>query len=124
MDAGTTFVRGDHDAHLWVIVSDPKKDPENVLIVNFTSLDARKESVCILSRGDHPWIVKPTCVNYGDAIITSLHLLDEACRVGAISLREPVRPDVLARIREGAALSERMSLDKANVLIDQGLIEC
>ena len=35
---GATFtVRA--DKHLWVIISDPEEDPEQVVQVNFTSLD-------------------------------------------------------------------------------------
>ena len=34
MDAGTTFLRSDSDKHLWIIISDPKVDAENILIVN------------------------------------------------------------------------------------------
>ena len=33
MDAGTTFLRSDSDNHLWIIISDPKVDAENILIV-------------------------------------------------------------------------------------------
>jgi hypothetical protein len=29
---------------------------KNVLIVDLTSLDVRKENVCILHVGDHPWV--------------------------------------------------------------------
>jgi hypothetical protein len=70
MEAGDTFIRGDADQHLWVVVSDPAVDSANVLIVNLTSLDARKEKVCILREGDHPWVHHDTCVNYGDSVVT------------------------------------------------------
>jgi hypothetical protein len=39
MDAGTTFLRSNSDKHLWIIISDPKVDAENILSVNLTSLD-------------------------------------------------------------------------------------
>jgi hypothetical protein len=32
--------------------------------------------------------------------------------------------DLVKRILDGAAASERMSLDHADILIEQGLIEC
>ena len=34
MDAGATFLFVAVDIHLWIIISDPSIDPDNVLIVN------------------------------------------------------------------------------------------
>lgn len=124
MEAGSTFLRADKDSHLWVIISDPTKDPERVLVVNLTTHDQRKEDVCILERGDHPWITHKTCVNYEDAIVTSVAKLFELKDGGLIRLREPVAALVLKRMRDGAAESTRMALDNANILIEQGLIDC
>ena len=42
MDAGSTFLRSDSDKHLWILISDPAQDPQQVLIVNLTTLDDRK----------------------------------------------------------------------------------
>jgi hypothetical protein len=99
MDAGDTFLRADNDKHLWVVLSDPRIDPENVLLVNFTSYDQRKERVCLLGRTDHEWIRKETCVNYADAVVTSAGLLDDAKMGGAIHLQKPLSQEVLQRPR-------------------------
>ncbi|HLN28208.1 MAG TPA: hypothetical protein VK395_10735 [Gemmataceae bacterium] len=123
MDAGTTFLRSDSDKHLWIIVSDPRADAETILIVNLTSLDARKENVCVLHVGDHPWIRHDTCVNYADAVVTSLTKLFAAKDAGAIVLHDPISDVVLRRIREGAMKSARISLDYADILINQGLVQ-
>ncbi len=122
MDAGTTFLRSDSDKHLWIIISDPKLDAENVLIVNLTSLDARKENVCVLHVGDHPWIRHDSCVNYADAVVASLTKLLAAKDAGAIVLHDPIADDVLRRVREGAMNSTRISLNNADILINQGLV--
>jgi hypothetical protein len=123
MDAGTTFLRSDSDRHLWVILSDPQLDGDNVLIVNFTSLDARKETACVLRVGDHTWIQHDTSVNYADAVVTTLAKLLAAKDAGAIILHDPVSFSVLQRIREGAMNSTRISLDNADILINQGLVQ-
>src|SRR5437588_4270426 len=123
MDAGTTFLRADTDRHLWVVVSDPKVDPEHVLIVNLTTVDDRKEQVCILHPGDHPWVKHDTCVNYGDSIVTTLAKLNAGHSGGALRLHSPMKPEVLKKIRDGALDSERMQLDNADILINQGLVE-
>jgi hypothetical protein len=123
MEAGTTFLRSDSDKHLWIIISDPKADAENILIVNLTSLDIRKENVCVLHVGDHPWVRHDTCVNYADAVVTSLPKLFAAKDAGAIVLHDPVSEVVLGRIREGAMNSTRISLDNADILMNQGLAQ-
>ena len=91
MEAGDTFIRGDRDKHLWVVLSDPKLDPEKVLLVNLTSLDCLKERVCILKVGDHPWVAHDTCVNYGDSCVTTLALLNAARAGGAIRQQTSAR---------------------------------
>jgi hypothetical protein len=123
MDAGTTFLRADADKHLWVVLSDPALDPDNVLLVNLTTLDEHKERVCVLNRGDHPWIRHETCVNYGDSVITTLAKLNAALAGGALSVQAPLAPEILRKIRNGAMNSERMALDNADILINQELVE-
>ena len=124
MEAGDTFIRGDADKHLWVILSDPKVDREKVLLVNLTTLDARKEKACILQPGDHPWITHDTCVNYGDSVVTTLANLNAAKDGGAIKMHPRVSPIVLKKIRDSALESERMSMENADILTDQGLVDC
>jgi hypothetical protein len=49
MEAGTTFLRADNDRHLWIIISDQEVNPNQVLIVNLTSVDDRKKKfVCFI----------------------------------------------------------------------------
>lgn len=124
MVAGDTFIRKDADAHLWIVLSDPSIDPEKVLIVNLTTLDARKEQICVLNRGDHPWIKHETCVNFADSIITTLAKLNAARAGGALQMRAPLSPGLLKKIREAVLDSERIPMDNADVLIEQGLIDC
>jgi hypothetical protein len=122
---GDTFLRTDSDRHLWIVLSDPEQDADNVLLVNLTTWNATKESACILHRGDHPWIKHKTCVNYNDldAVITTRADLENAEIAGAIVAKKPLSKSVLRRILEGAAQSERLSLEKAEILERQGLIE-
>ncbi len=123
MDAGTTFLLSAVDIHLWIIISDPNLDPENVLIENLTSLAPRKEQSCVLKVGDHPWIRHDTCVNYGDSQVTTLDKLTAARDAKALMIQNPVKPDILQRIREGAMNSTKMPLDHAEILINQGLVQ-
>ncbi|HKI20834.1 MAG TPA: hypothetical protein VKA15_23280 [Isosphaeraceae bacterium] len=123
MDAGTTFLLSAGDIHLWIIISDPKLDPQNVLIVNLTSLAPRKEQSCVLRAGDHPWVRHDTCVNYGDSKVTTLDKLVAARDANALMIQSPVGPDILQRMRESAMNSSKMPLDHAEILISQGLVQ-
>ena len=123
MDAGSTFLRADSDKHLWIVISDPAKDAERVLLVNLTTLDDRKEKACVLHAGDHPWIRHESCANYADAVVSTVAKLLAAKDAGAIVLQQPVSAVVLTRLREGAMNSSRIALDKADILIDQRLVE-
>jgi hypothetical protein len=126
MEAGTAFLSSDPKSrreHLWVILSDPKKNDQNVLIANVTTLDDRKERICILQRGEHPLITHESCIHYEESRITTLKALYEGKDAGLIKVVEPVAPLLLQRMREGAMASVRISLDNAELLLEQGLVE-
>jgi hypothetical protein len=120
---GDTFLRADSDRHLWVVLSDPEKDPENVLLVNMTTWNATKERACILHTGDHPWITHETCINYGDAVVTTLAKLLSAKDGGALRLHQAFAAIVVRRMLDGAAQSVHLALENAEILEQQGLIE-
>jgi hypothetical protein len=128
MNAGDTFRIPEPgtslDSHLWVIISDPAIDAERILIVNFTTLRADSERACILSAGEHPFVNHDTCVNYGGAKIVSARQIDFLLTKGKLSNHAALSEALLQKIRFGAANSTRMSLEHADILIDQGLIEC
>ncbi len=76
-----------------------------------------------MNSGEHPWVTHETCVNYEDSVVTTLEKLHSAKDGGAIRLLEPLTADLLRRIRVGVLSSERMALEKANILFDQGLFD-
>lgn len=126
MERGDTFLitePGSHlDTHLWVIASCPKKNPDHVLCLNLTAFDGLKEGVCILEKRDHPWIKKPTCVNYSQAKVLRYSQLLAWRDSKLISQKEPMESGVMARVYEGAERSKLMSLANAKILEDQGFI--
>ncbi|MBX9678955.1 MAG: hypothetical protein K2X38_09325 [Gemmataceae bacterium] len=124
MKHGDTFIRKDRDKHLWIVLSDPLLDPDKVLLVNVTTINGTKETACVLDVGDHPWIAYTSCVHYLKSEVTSHDLLCAAKDGGAFLLQEPLAPSVLRRVLDGAAESIYLSLDRADILINQGLIDC
>jgi hypothetical protein len=125
MEAGTAFLAIDPHSrreHLWVILSDPKKDDQKVLIVNLTTLDDRRERTCVLQSGDHPCVRHETAVHSEESRGTTLKALYDGKGAGLIKLVDPVSPALLQRTREGAVASSRISLENADVLVEQGLV--
>ena len=128
MNAGDTFripqPGTSLDSHLWVVISDPALDPDKILIVNFTTSRADSDKACVLQAGEHPFVKHETCVNYAGAKVVSKAILDLLLNKGLLSAHAAVAAALLQRIRDGAANSTRMSLDHADILIDQGIINC
>ncbi len=128
MNAGDTFRIPEPgtslDSHLWVVISDPAIDPARLLIVNFTTQRKDSDPACILQAGEHPFVHHETCVNYGGAKVVSVAQIQTLLKKGLLSSHAALSDVLLKRIRDGAAASERMSLDHADILIEQGLIEC
>ncbi len=91
MKAGDAFYIRDRsvDTHLWVVISDPQKDPGRVIMVSVTTFEDYKEDVCPIDAGDHPRVTHRSCVAYHEARMTTLERL--------IALRDgnhPLRNDL------------------------------
>lgn len=121
MNAGDTF-KWSFSSHLWVVVSDPERNGDEVLIVNLTECRPWQDRSCVLDVGDHPFITKRTCVFYAKAQVFRNAELDAKLSSGQIVLREPIDQAILARIRAGAAISDRIAFKFRQLLGDQGLL--
>ena len=49
------------DAHLWVILTDPRIHPEQVVCVNFTTSG---DDTCLVKRNEHPGLSHDSCIGY------------------------------------------------------------
>jgi hypothetical protein len=126
MMAGEAFVLKDRgvDDHLWVVLSDPAKDPEHVLIVSLTTLAPHKEQLCLVQGGDHPWVRHLSCVAYDFAKIVRDADLNQLKHTGRFDMQPPVSAALLERIRAGVANSTEIKMECADLLIQQGLLDC
>jgi hypothetical protein len=86
--------------HLWIVVTDPNQDRE-VVIVNITSYKAISDNTVVLKKGDHPFIVHDSTVEYMDARIVLVQRLEEAIRGAAAIRKQPCPPETLAKIQKG-----------------------
>src|SRR5438045_4027293 len=106
MELGTTFLPDAGGSHLWVVISDPRRDADNVLIVSLTTEKDYKDHSCVLDRGIHDMVRHKTCVNYRRAMIVKLAELNAGRNCGAFKVKDPASPAMLRAIQEGAARSE------------------
>ncbi len=113
-------------AHLWVVVSDPKQNPDEVLLVNFSSVKPGVpcDPACIVKIGDHPYITAQSFVYYGYARIATNADLERQIASGQADAAAypPVNTDLLDRIRKGAGTSRFIVRKHRQLLKDQGLI--
>jgi hypothetical protein len=124
VNGGDTYWHTDpsDDPHLWIVLSEPKMNAEQVLLVNVTSYAAYKETCCELNVGDHQSIKHRSVVYYQGAKCETMLELGALKSKSWIRMDVPLAPSVLERVRKGAAESKRMKLDYGEILMDQGLI--
>src|SRR5260370_23536777 len=121
-EAGSTFLAIDpesHKEHLWIVLSDPEKDPEKVLIVNLTTPRPWKEQVCLVYRNEHPWLTHDSWVDYQQSRVTTLAYLYEGKDSGLFKIQDPMAPAILKRVRDASLQSTRMPLQNADGLLVQ-----
>ena len=125
MEAGDTFYLPDKaaDGHLWIVISDPAKNPDRVLLVSMTSYDVDKEDVCLIDAGEHPKVKHKTCICYKPARATSLENLRRLRDTGYLAMQEPVSAELLQRIRRGVSLSRRIDLEHIELMEEQELLD-
>jgi hypothetical protein len=124
VDAGDTFRPADPraDIHLWVVISDPSIDPNQVLIVSLTTYKPYKDGACILKTGDHPFIRHDTCIAYDLARVVSLSQLETLLKSGMLIPDDPVSHQVLERIRAAIWDSKRIAQEHVDLMEAQGLL--
>ena len=124
MRAGDTILIDEpgtsYDSHLWMVISDPQQG-DRCLIVNFTSWRTDEDQACVVEVGEHPYIKHKTCVKFRGAKLVPITILEKCLDSGGLVSHTPLSPALLAKIR-AAVPNSRISLDFAQVLMDQGLV--
>jgi hypothetical protein len=125
MRAGDTFFLWDKaaDIHLWVIFTDTDAYPDTVLIVSLTTYTVDQEDTCIIGVGEHTFVRHETCVAYGRTKKTSRQALCALRDCGRIVMQDPVSPEIVNRIRQGASRSRRIPREFIEIMGDQDLLD-
>lgn len=108
----------DDRRHLFIVVTDPTIHPEGLLLM--PCLESRtphtRDLSCRLQPGDHPFVRHESVVNYRDAVVIGPAGLDALIASGHAKRKEPLRPEVLARVVEGAHASPTLDPEKRALL--------
>jgi len=126
MDIGDCFVNKESPrlpSHLWIVISDPTLDSENVLIANVTDIKNHDDHSCVLTAEDHSWLTKDSCVAYQRANNTTVADLENAASQGLLTMQVRMSEDVLQRILLGAQLSDELKGSHRELLRKQSLID-
>ena len=122
MNAGDTFLPPVPYNHLYMVISDPSIDPSKVVMVSFTTHTPNEEQLCIVEKGEHPFVKVKTVVRYKDARCSSATDIEKAVSNGSLATQAPLSEELLMRIRDGAALSDFLPEGCRKVLVVQGII--
>lgn len=95
--------------HLKVILTEPNRE-KLVVVVTVTSLrDTKwKDTSCVLSKGDHPFIRHESFVVFGKAQTMPAFEILQKLHSGKLVRQEDLAPAVFARVLEAAKASRRM----------------
>lgn len=122
MNAGDTFVDGKY-RHLWIIMSDPAIDPQQVVIVNLTTYTIDEESACVLHKGEHPFVKHKTAVRYRDARAVASADLQKLLAARMLTPRPRCSAALLKKLRDGASKQSDLLPEECRAVLDeQGLI--
>src|SRR2546430_323614 len=119
---GTIYLPSETTPHFWVVLSDPARNADQVLVVNWTTDAPHKEQTCILEAGEHVCLTRRCCVYYIGARIVRLADLQYAELCNKIEVKGTLEEPILQRIREGADKSENILKAGPALLREQGLI--
>lgn len=126
MLVGDTFVfrSGEDGHHLWVVVSDPLLNSNDVLILNLTTVRgvALDDLSCVFHPGEHPWIVNQSYIAYDCAQTKTSVYLDRLENGTTVKMNQPFSPQLLQRIYHGAANTMNLEIGFLQILEDQGLV--
>lgn len=116
MEKGGTFYGNPEEApqwHLHCIITNPSEHKEKgkclyVHMISFKEDNPDQDCSCILNKGDHPFITRPTCINYAAAREANIDDIENAIDRCMCIEHPSLSSEVLERIREGARVSEHL----------------
>jgi hypothetical protein len=115
MNPGDTFIVPDaYGTHLNVVLA--VLEDGSIVHCHFTSRTARSETTCVIQPGEHSFIIRETVVRYDRAEICAAGMALEALERCVEKKFEPLKAELLARVKQGALDSPQTPDKVKNVL--------
>ena len=109
MTPGDTFLpvssQSPIPAHLYFVCTLPDSN-DSVVILNMTSVKVICDDICKLAVGDHPSVIKPSYIEYGEGTLSRVDDIRQALKLGLFVSKQPAAPALIDRIRKGALVSD------------------
>lgn len=117
--------------HFYIVISDPLRNPQSIVLVNLTAFDTTcdcnyKDDACVLEPDDWegiPFLRRTSSIDYARAKGISLAALSLLVSAGTVEVRGNVGTDLLKRILEKTAETTQLPWKYRKILEDQALIE-
>lgn len=114
---GTTLRCNLPPRHLWVVISDPARTGDPILLVSLTSLtEDCVDDGCILNAGDFTLLNHATVVAYSRAQIGTVAKLEGLIQQGAFSVVTMVTAATLNKILVDAQRSRELSASQRELV--------
>ena len=125
MNAGDTFIDGLYN-HLWIVLSDPATDRDNIVVVNVTSYHAevhQEHAQCVLVQADHSFIKHKSVVRFEDCLVVAEADYEVLVRGNQMTPHRACSAALLKKVRKEAGnLRKRIPGKARRILEDQDLI--
>ncbi len=93
--------------HLWFVLTDPSGNPPKVVSVMLRTAKSYTDPTLILNIGDHPFMSRPTCVDYSTAKLVSILILEEGISNALIEEYDDMSPNLLEVVQKSLLASPR-----------------
>jgi len=88
-------------SHLWVVLTKPDEESGKTVIVNLTTKRDYSDSTTVLDKGDHPYINRPSVINYAYTKLVKSDDLKKGIESGYIQPYSPFSLTILIKIQKG-----------------------
>ncbi len=124
MQQRSTFRLTQVDDHLWVVLSDPARFPDAVVIASFTTESRYHEKTCVVEANEHPGgLTHRSCIAFEFARVVSLNQLLGFKDTGLLRTQpDPISPALLQKIFASVPNSIGIKDHVADTLVAQGYV--
>jgi len=110
----------DTPRHPWIVLSDPAKDTNSVVLVNLSTKPGPDNPPCTVDPGEHRALSQRSYVRFEKALKTTLDALEKGLAGNVLTLSAEVSSPLLDRIQHAFLGSRHVSRELKKILTDQG----